>query len=177
MLQDTVRLHGSVERDGDYYVIDPDPRSPGPVARVHKDHVLRLNPDGDAQSPHGHAHQNCCIVVQRDAPVVRLDLGTASQSLGFLARNTARNLDTVKVRFRNFSSAWSKHWIVVDAHTGQVVLDRLLGPRETYPDPHGKEWRYLSPSNAGYGEIRYRNTDGGTWGTKSWIEDEDVIDL
>jgi len=84
----------------------------------------------------------------------------------------------IRVRFRNANTAFSEHWIVQDENNADAtVLDRVMAPEETYPNPAGGQWLFISSPNGTYGDVQYISDNQNVWSHKSLISDGDTVDL
>jgi hypothetical protein len=177
LLRDTVQLRGTVEQDGDYYIIDPDPCSDGPVVRVHKDHV-RLVLDGDRRCPEGSVHQIYNVFIDRDVSVVTETLGTALDFVTAAAPEASatafreRCVDyspfhlspgeeeyyTCKYVRKIVSSVRNGSIHIKAEQKGETVWQTSWGPGD-----HRKMFQW--PEDMGYMSVTIRHRDGNPSGT------------
>jgi hypothetical protein len=82
----------------------------------------------------------------------------------------------IRVRFLN-GTDFSVHWVVTDDYNnGATVLDRTMGPKETFPSVDSGSWLNIEAPDGTYGEVTY-NQDGGTPTRQQMISDMDTVDM
>src|SRR5262245_36375375 len=158
--KDTVTVEGVVLDDGDWWVIDPDPTRPGVLYRVRKADVT----DRKESRKVGGEHQLHTVRIKKAAAVMRMSV--------VVAEEVARLGGTISATFRNDDNVFSKHWIVRDKRSGQIVINQDFAPEQEVTVS-------LAASSAGYGDVRYwkqgQNEEEGY--DPGLIADGDVVSM
>jgi len=76
---------------------------------------------------------------------------------------------TITANFKNFNG-FPKHWTVKDGHTNLVIIDRDFAGDEVVEAA-------LDASDAGYGEVYYKDSDASLWTHVSLVADGQNIDM
>jgi len=90
-------------------------------------------------------------------------------ALFILLRKAMSTRGTIRAYFKNFNG-FPKHWTVKDGHTNQVVIDREFDGDEVVKAA-------LDASDAGYGEVYYKDPDASDWTHVDLVSDDDTIDM
>jgi hypothetical protein len=168
--QDTVVVEGTLQDDGNHYVIDPDPCQLGLLYRVRKEDVTDKRQSRKVHC-HGREHQLFIVFIKKNVPVARISF-FLSDFLGG-GPNDNRLRRTLSVNFRNYS-VYRKRWAIKDAVTDELIFDDFLMPRNDAGDTVTLS---LTARSNGYGEVHYKHADQSVWTHKNNIEDDDTVDM
>jgi hypothetical protein len=179
LAQESVIVEGTLQQDGDYYVIDRDPAHPGTLLRVQTTHVPHYEKTRTIPCIGGE-RQLYRILIKKGVPVECVAIVLASNLALGIQHHRTHNV--IQVRFQNYNSP--DHWTVVDVATNGVVLDRDFKPNEIYP-PEGQTGITVQASDAGFGEVKYTRPGRAdpndltrtNWDDKDLIRDSDTVQL
>lgn len=143
--QDVVIVEGTLQADGDYYVIGRDPRSPSRFLRVRKSDVTNTETTTTIHTADGerqlyHVSIKCAVPIQIIS-LTKSDQLVQSQGARLLS-------ETVSVNFVN-KTGFSEVFTIVDKGTGQQLFNGQL--------ENGDSTGYLAVSAVGiYGQVTYQ---------------------
>jgi len=165
--RDSVIVEGTLQADGDYFVIDRDPAQPGRTLRVRKvDAVAEPKNARSSHSPNGD-RQIWRIAIKRGVPVQSVVIIMSDE---LASPSGPRLLDTISVAFKN-SLLYTETFTIQDTENKNAqIFNGVLGAgQSTGP-------LSLVSSDGMYGHVRYKY-DGNAFGGSTLVEDQQTYDM
>jgi hypothetical protein len=154
--RDSVTVEGALQDDGDFYVIDRNPRNPSTLIRVRKKDLVNFQKTRKVTLI-GRALQFYRISIKRGVPVQTISV-VESDRLSAIVR-TPRDVQIITAHFENSSTLYTHTYKIKDVNANVIrVPAATLGPGE-------------------HVDVELQTLQSGRYGdAKYWHEDQDESD-